>query len=404
MAKKKIVFISGIRLFPPIAGGHLRSTNLIESLTASYDVLVYSFTGRRKDYLVEKRSKAYQIGPGLREFVNLNILLGCLQSLTNHLKIPRIWQPLILGLLPLPKSLIKELEEAEVVILDTPYLYRLAKRIAGKTVILNSHNLEYRLCMGNVSERMLFQPLVKRIEARAAQTVDAVFCCSQEDRDFYRTKGGKDLVTLDIPNSIRVEAFLRNQDERLRIRRELRLGDAEKVILFTGSYYRPNVDALDKLQEFCSKYGQRLRDSRVTFLVVGSVSKHPINENNLVATSFVETVAPYFSAADFAFNPVETGSGTNIKMCEYIAAFLPVIATRFGTRGWRLDDGEDAILFQDDNLLQTIERRVAPMTEKEAQRLAQNAYQKNKSTVDIRHIVDTLILPYLRTCSSRGSR
>jgi hypothetical protein len=40
-----------------------------------------------------------------------------------------------------------------------------------------------------------------------------------------------------------------------------------------------------------------------------------------------------FNASDFAINPISTGSGTNVKMMEYLAAKLPILTTSFGKRG-----------------------------------------------------------------------
>ena len=48
-------------------------------------------------------------------------------------------------------------------------------------------------------------------------------------------------------------------------------------------------------------------------------------------------------AADVALNPMEHGSGTNIKMLDYFAAGLPVITTERGSRGLRLE-GESQCL------------------------------------------------------------
>jgi len=41
---------------------------------------------------------------------------------------------------------------------------------------------------------------------------------------------------------------------------------------------------------------------------------------------------------DFALNPMLSGSGTNLKMFDYMSAGIPVITTEFGTRG--IDDKE----------------------------------------------------------------
>ncbi len=49
---------------------------------------------------------------------------------------------------------------------------------------------------------------------------------------------------------------------------------------------------------------------------------------------FVADLRPLFAAADVAVNPVAFGSGSNVKLAEYLAAGLPVLTTPFGLRGF----------------------------------------------------------------------
>ncbi|WP_410509096.1 glycosyltransferase [Methanosarcina hadiensis] len=51
-----------------------------------------------------------------------------------------------------------------------------------------------------------------------------------------------------------------------------------------------------------------------------------------------------FRVADVALNPMSSGSGTNIKMLDYMAAGLPVISTPAGARGLDLKNYENAII------------------------------------------------------------
>ena len=40
-----------------------------------------------------------------------------------------------------------------------------------------------------------------------------------------------------------------------------------------------------------------------------------------------------FSTVDFALNPMYSGSGTNLKMFDFMSAGIPIITSEFGTRG-----------------------------------------------------------------------
>lgn len=51
-----------------------------------------------------------------------------------------------------------------------------------------------------------------------------------------------------------------------------------------------------------------------------------------------------YRVADVALNPMTSGSGTNIKMLDYMAAGLPVISTPVGARGLDLEDFKNALI------------------------------------------------------------
>ena len=47
----------------------------------------------------------------------------------------------------------------------------------------------------------------------------------------------------------------------------------------------------------------------------------------------------YLSITDIAINPMMTGSGTNLKMLDYMANGIPVISTEVGARGLDIPNG-----------------------------------------------------------------
>lgn len=51
-----------------------------------------------------------------------------------------------------------------------------------------------------------------------------------------------------------------------------------------------------------------------------------------------------YRQADIAINPMMSGSGTNIKMLDYMAAGLPVVTTAIGARGLDIRDRQDALI------------------------------------------------------------
>ena len=55
-------------------------------------------------------------------------------------------------------------------------------------------------------------------------------------------------------------------------------------------------------------------------------------------TGPVDDILPCFRAADVAINPMQEGSGVNLKVLEYLATGLPTVTTPFGIRGLAVAD------------------------------------------------------------------
>jgi hypothetical protein len=101
---------------------------------------------------------------------------------------------------------------------------------------------------------------------------------------------------------------------RARVRAELGLSDEDRLLLFSGSRFEPNLDALRVLREFCRTEAEFLARERVHILVMGSVCEAPLREGALIATGRVPDSLPFFAAADAGLNPMTLGSGANVKL------------------------------------------------------------------------------------------
>ena len=66
-----------------------------------------------------------------------------------------------------------------------------------------------------------------------------------------------------------------------------------------------------------------------------------------------------YKIADLALNPMTSGSGTNIKMLDYMAAGLPVISTPVGARGLDLEDSKNALICEISDFPERISRILA---------------------------------------------
>jgi glycosyltransferase involved in cell wall biosynthesis len=77
-------------------------------------------------------------------------------------------------------------------------------------------------------------------------------------------------------------------------------------------------------------------EPRGRLLVVGACAEDlsAATGSSVVRLGYVDDLRPILAAADVAVNPIAYGSGSNLKMAEYLAAGLPVVTTPIGARGF----------------------------------------------------------------------
>ena len=110
----------------------------------------------------------------------------------------------------------------------------------------------------------------------------------------------------------------------------------DSVALFIGSAYPPNIEAVGMILNQLAP-----ANPEVTFVLVGGASDRAIVAgvaphipgNRLLGNVSDAGRNEAYAAADMAINPMFTGSGTNIKMLDFLAAGLPTITTPVGARG-----------------------------------------------------------------------
>jgi glycosyltransferase involved in cell wall biosynthesis len=167
-----------------------------------------------------------------------------------------------------------------------------------------------------------------------------VLAASAEDaqrlRALYRVPAERLKV---IPNGVDTDAIrFVAPSERRALRRRLRLD--QPLALFIGSWHEPNVLAAREILRLASEVPD------VSFAIVGSIgiplSREPRAPNvELFGIVGDELKEALLGVAAVALNPMLAGSGTNMKMLDYLAAGVPVISTPVGVRGLDLDHERD---------------------------------------------------------------
>ncbi len=398
----RVLFLSGLQVHPTLSGGNLRSFALASALRRhGLDVFVYSLVGRKADYLSRRPSAVQEWPGGVPEYVDRGPLGFVAQFGSYKLGLPPLWLTAWLraggaspGQVLLPRLLREKLVWCDVVLADFPFVSSVfrAPAAAGKLRVLSTHNLEHRMHDGRSWLSRRLGAAVRSVEVGAVAAADLVVSCCETDRDFFLANAPPRRALL-VPNGIDVARFEGLGSERARARAALGVPDDVKVFLFTASKYGPNQEAFDFLLGFVRERADFLARRRIHVLVVGNIIREPMRLPGFTATGRVEVVEPYFAAADAALNPMWSGAGTNVKMCEFIATRLPILTTPFGARGFAIDDGRTGFLFERDTLEAVMAHVRARLDDDPdgLRALAAAAYAENEGAIDMYACVRGLV-------------
>jgi len=385
--------LCGYRIFPPSTGGNVHSTTIARALARmGHQVLVYCLAGRREDYSAaswfSNPVMRRQIEPGLEEEINLGAGYSLLQALFRRIGVPRVWQFELLRRGLIPRRLREALQQAEIIISDFPFCPPVPGPWSGKPWFMISHELEYRLFEQGRSIEKLFAGWMRAIEQAAPRRYRDIFVCAQEDRDFFRAHDPHGRLKLPyIRCGVDAKSYVAAPGVRERVRAELGLTSLDWLLVFSGSRFGPNVEAFEVLKAFCQKESQFLAENHLYFLALGSMAAAPSREGALIVTGPVPEVIPYFAAADAGLNPITRGSGSNVKLFEYLVARLPVISTPFGVRGTELIPEIDFLSFAPGELKAALKQFLEIRNREQWQNYADQVLARHFRFCDIQELV-----------------
>lgn len=235
--------------------------------------------------------------------------------------------------------------EAEIVVFSHPWIYPLVKQELHRRpqlVVYDSHNVEGLLRATLLDDGAFGTEMVKHVvalELELCHAADLVLACSHQDRqlfhEFYKVPYGKILVA---PNGTFTGPIApADEAQQEQLKQKLGLGTGP-VAVFLGSIYPPNVQAAEFIN---GSLAPALPE--VTFVLCGDVGTalaqdHRAPNVRVTGRLTEEEKHGYIRAADLALNPMFSGSGTNVKMFDFMAAGLAIVTTKVGARGIRSGD------------------------------------------------------------------
>lgn len=237
-------------------------------------------------------------------------------------------------------------ERPDTVVVEFPYLVpvvRAATRDLDTQVVLSAHNVEYRFAkrVGIPMWRLL-----AAFETWACSQVDAVVTVSEEDRRTLADRVSADVPFLVSPNGVDVDRYspaVRDRASAIRDRYDL----VEPTLVFHGNLANAhNSEAVEELLHDVFPVVCREQPDATLLLVGGNPPETDLP--GVVTTGLVDDLPAHLAAADLAVAPIRSGSGTNLKILEYLATGLPVLTTPVGAEGFPLVDGEHARIVADE--------------------------------------------------------
>ncbi len=358
-ARPRILVLSTFPAHPVQGGGARRLRSTAAALQPSADVTVMTLTNnapgvRRRildDGVVQisvGRSRAH-----LRADAQMAALVGLpVDDIASDRLSPSTpaWQPMLTG----------ELLRCDAVVLAHPFLVtslesslsELPAEHVRPVVVYDAYNVETDLKADLLADRPGRGRLVEwctAAEGAAVELADLVAATSTHDlarlgQLFGRTEGLTEglVVANGVDDELLVEPT--TQDRRLARRRlltDLALSpdDVRPIALFVGSNHPPNHVAADLLDRVAAEHPELL------IVLAGAHSDRARPHAHSLGRFADRSLRRVLWGADVALNPVSSGSGTNLKLVEALAAGLPVISTTVGARG--LTDPDATVILVD---------------------------------------------------------
>jgi glycosyltransferase involved in cell wall biosynthesis len=258
------------------------------------------------------------------------------------------------------------------------------RRRTGIPVVLMQENVEYQkfVRFGLTSP---FLRLVKWLEGWACNAADRVVALSEVDRDFMIDLYGvpPERFAL-IPHGVDPDLFDFRPEGAARARQKLGLAPDVPILTFVGKLdYTPNVRAVKSIARLIAPaVWEQYPEARFVIIGQGGEDLPEYGAEGLLFPGFVDAranpstpradpalrttstpradpalrttstpraaihpnLSDYLSASDVVLVPLDSGSGTRLKIVEAAANARPVVSTIIGAEGQSFVDGQEILL------------------------------------------------------------
>ena len=336
----KLIVITTYPIYPPQGGGQNRIFYLYKELAKTFNITIISLVhSSLKLSKKEIASNLYEIQVPKSK---IHEEAESQMSEKANLCLTDIAMLSIYDLTPQFIEVIKEeAKSSKFVISPSPYTYPLLKKNINIPIIYDSQNVEYLLKKQMLEKSDYNDKLLTNLFKVEKQIIeDSLFTsvCAPEDMNNFNKLYDLSVQMPFIANGVDLETvdFFSKKRKKFR-KRKLNYGD-KKVAIFIGSAHSPNIDAVNEIIKISKIKGD------FSFLIVGGVCSSFYDKklpSNIILKGFINDHQKneLLSISDIALNPMKTGSGSNLKMLDYLASGIPIITTKIGARGLNLPHG-----------------------------------------------------------------
>ncbi len=401
MYRRKITAINHYDVFPFNSGGSLAVRGLENGLSKWFDINLITFvTGdiypshiKISDHvtvypvlvpeeLVDQQNEFYkEYGMGKDTIYDSSILVMRLFHENTYI--------------------IKRIREiganSDLLIAEHVYTWRIIKTaFPKKPALYRAHNVEYDFKLS--AYKLIGSPgnLLKEtydFERKCCEESDHILTVSQLETDRF-------MELYRFPESMRSKFSdihlgydLNKNTVVFPSHREKMGGNYEYYGFFISSDIQSAVDAA----KICIDTARKYPDIKI--IIAGRIWRLLQDETNLPENVEItgvirdEEKIRYLTHCDFAMNPVDDGAGVNVKMFEYFAYGIPVIATPYGARGTGMINGIEGMIVEKEQYSQAV-RDFCDIAIEKKDSLARNAFallEREYSWVSIAEKVAAII-------------
>ncbi|MDP3820814.1 MAG: glycosyltransferase [Burkholderiales bacterium] len=219
---------------------------------------------------------------------------------------------------------------ATTIVTDHPYMVALPTAF-GDRFVYSSQNNETQLkesLLRYHPDRELLLAAVRQAETIAVESARCVIAVSEEDAQTLVASRNCAAPVLVVRNGAHPPSAITPQDEAT-----ARAAVGERAVVFMGSAHVPNVEAAKFIAGRLA-----MECPGIQFHLLGSVCDSvaaPLPQNLRVWGTVSESLkAAIMASCSAAINPMFSGSGSNVKLADFIGNGLHVVTTEFGRRGY----------------------------------------------------------------------